>query len=164
MAITNDAKSPLANVADYIIPLDAGEEKAVAATKTYSASLAALALFQRSSRRIKIDMQELTRSSRKIIGNIEKSLEKIDQTNRYRYMEHCVVLGRGFNYSTAFEVALKIKELTRVITAPYSSADFKHGPIATVIQGFPIIVIAPSGKMFDHIILSRKIWLNLVQN
>ena len=66
-------------------------------------------------------------------------------------MDHCVVLGRGYNYATAFEISLKIKELTRVIAVPYSSADFKHGPIATVQKGFPIFIVAPSGKMFDHI-------------
>jgi glucosamine--fructose-6-phosphate aminotransferase (isomerizing) len=66
-------------------------------------------------------------------------------------MEHCVVIGRGFNYSTAFEIALKVKELTRVVSVPYSSADFSHGPIATVQNGFPVIVVAPSGEMFSHI-------------
>ncbi len=151
LAVTNDARSPLAKNADYIIPLDAGEEKAVAATKTYSTSLTALALLSTQLSNDEKRYQELLALPEKISETIETSLTHINQTNRYRYMEHCVVLGRGFNYSTAFEVALKIKELTRVITAPYSSADFKHGPIATVNKGFPIIVIAPSGKMFDHI-------------
>jgi glucosamine--fructose-6-phosphate aminotransferase (isomerizing) len=60
-------------------------------------------------------------------------------------MEHCNVIGRGYNYSTTFEVALKVKELTRVVAEPYSSADFRHGPIATVYRGFPVILIAPQG-------------------
>jgi glucosamine--fructose-6-phosphate aminotransferase (isomerizing) len=68
---------------------------------------------------------------------------------RYRYMEECVVLGRGYNYATAFEIALKLKELTHVIAESYSSADFMHGPIAVVGSGFPAMVVAPSGKMFD---------------
>ena len=57
------------------------------------------------------------------------------------------VLGRGFNYATTFEVALKVKELTSVVAEPYSSADFRHGPIAIVNNGFPVLVIAPSGDM-----------------
>ena len=60
------------------------------------------------------------------------------------------MIGRGFNYATAFEVALKIKELTRVVSVPYSSADFKHGPIAAVQPGFPVVMIAPSGEMYEQ--------------
>jgi glucosamine--fructose-6-phosphate aminotransferase (isomerizing) len=72
----------------------------------------------------------------------------IHRVERYRYMAHCAVIGRGFNYSTAFEVSLKIKELTRVVTEPYSSADFRHGPIAMVRDGFPVVLIAPRGAAF----------------
>jgi glucosamine--fructose-6-phosphate aminotransferase (isomerizing) len=68
---------------------------------------------------------------------------------RYRYMETCVVLGRGYNYATAFEIALKLKELNYLIAESYSSADFMHGPIAVVGSGFPAMVVAPSGKMFE---------------
>jgi glucosamine--fructose-6-phosphate aminotransferase (isomerizing) len=64
---------------------------------------------------------------------------------RYRYMQHCVIIGRGFNYATAFEMALKMKELTYTIVEPYSSADFLHGPMALIESGFPVVIIAPSG-------------------
>jgi glucosamine--fructose-6-phosphate aminotransferase (isomerizing) len=64
-------------------------------------------------------------------------------------MSHCVVLGRGFNYSTAYEWALKLKELTYLIAEPYSSADFQHGPIAMVEGGFPVLAVAPRGKVHD---------------
>jgi glucosamine--fructose-6-phosphate aminotransferase (isomerizing) len=66
---------------------------------------------------------------------------------RYRYMSHCVVIGRGYNYATAFEIALKLKELTYTIVEPYSSADFLHGPLAMVEPGFPVLLVAPSGVM-----------------
>jgi glucosamine--fructose-6-phosphate aminotransferase (isomerizing) len=62
-------------------------------------------------------------------------------------MERSVVIGRGYNYATAFELALKMKELTYSIVEPYSSADFLHGPLAMIERGFPVIVIAPGGKM-----------------
>jgi glucosamine--fructose-6-phosphate aminotransferase (isomerizing) len=71
---------------------------------------------------------------------------------RYCYMRHCVVIGRGYNYSTAFEMALKIKELTYTIVQPYSSADFMHGPLAIIDPGFPVFVIAPSGKMREDLL------------
>ena len=152
MCITNDESSPLANVSDFIIPLNAGNEKAIAATKTYTSSLSALALFSCFLNNDKLRLQDLQRLPGKLSDTLNNSLDKIKQTSRYRYMKHCVVIGRGFNYSTAFEISLKIKELTRVIAVPYSSADFKHGPIATVNQGFPIFIVAPSGEMFEHIL------------
>src|SRR5574338_193185 len=73
--------------------------------------------------------------------------EIAQMAQRYRYMNQCVVLGRGFNYATAFEWALKLKELTYVIAEPYSSADFQHGPIAMVEGGFPVLAVAPNGKV-----------------
>jgi glucosamine--fructose-6-phosphate aminotransferase (isomerizing) len=71
---------------------------------------------------------------------------------RYRYMEQCVVLGRGYNYATAFEWALKLKELTYVEAEPYSSADFLHGPVAMVVRGFPVMAVAPEGKVLDSML------------
>jgi glucosamine--fructose-6-phosphate aminotransferase (isomerizing) len=62
-----------------------------------------------------------------------------------------VVLGRGYNYSSAFEWALKLKELSFISAEPYSSADFQHGPIAIVNKGFPILIIAPNGKTLPSI-------------
>jgi glucosamine--fructose-6-phosphate aminotransferase (isomerizing) len=70
---------------------------------------------------------------------------------RYRYMQRCVVIGRGYNYATAFELALKLKELTYTIVEAYSSADFLHGPLAMIERGFPVIVIAPTGAMDEEL-------------
>jgi glucosamine--fructose-6-phosphate aminotransferase (isomerizing) len=70
---------------------------------------------------------------------------------RYRYMTHCAVLGRGFNYATAFEWALKLKELAYVIAEPYSSADFQHGPMALAHQGFPILAVVPEGAITENV-------------
>lgn len=70
------------------------------------------------------------------------------RVERYRYIEQCAVIGRGLNYGTAFEVALKIKELTYTVAEPYSSADFRHGPIATARRGFPVILILPKGSVY----------------
>ena len=66
-------------------------------------------------------------------------------------MSACVVIGRGYNYATAFELALKMKELTYTMVEPYSSADFLHGPLALVEPRFPVIVIAPTGVMLPEI-------------
>src|SRR5207342_14871 len=58
----------------------------------------------------------------------------------------CVVVGRGFEYATAREWALKLKELAQVVADPYSAADFRHGPVALVEAGFPVLALASSGK------------------
>jgi glucosamine--fructose-6-phosphate aminotransferase (isomerizing) len=149
LAITNDASSPLAAQADHVIPLRAGEERAVAATKTYTAELAALALL---SCALGEDGDRLA-ALRQVPPLLEWVLDGEQQialaAERYRAMQRCVVLGRGYNYATAFEIALKLKELCYLDAVPYSSADFMHGPIAVVGSGFPALVVAPSGKMFD---------------
>jgi glucosamine--fructose-6-phosphate aminotransferase (isomerizing) len=151
ICITNDTKSPLAKTCEFVISQHTGHEKAVAATKTYTSSLAAFALLSLSfDKNIKRE-KELKSLPEKLTGIISSACKVIKTTERYRYIEHCVVIGRGFNYSTAFEIALKVKELTRVVSVPYSSADFSHGPIATVHSGFPVIVVAPSGEMYPHI-------------
>jgi glucosamine--fructose-6-phosphate aminotransferase (isomerizing) len=91
----------------------------------------------------------------KVPGWAEKILSLTDSikeiAQRYLFMERCVVLGRGFNYSTAFEWSLKLKELTYVVAEPYSSADFQHGPIAMVERGFPVMAVAPGGAVFESI-------------
>jgi glucosamine--fructose-6-phosphate aminotransferase (isomerizing) len=71
-------------------------------------------------------------------------------------MERCVVLGRGYNYATAFEWSLKLKELCYVVAEPYSSADFLHGPIAIVESGFPVLSIAPSGMVYPNFLALLK--------
>jgi len=152
ICITNDVKSPLANTSDFVIPLHSGPEKAVAATKTYTASLAVFALLSLAFNKNAKHEKELLSLPDKLAGIITSAMKVVKTAERYRYMEHCVVIGRGYNYATAFEIALKVKELTRVVSVPYSSADFSHGPIATVRSGFPVIVVAPSGEMYPHIL------------
>jgi len=148
LAITNDPESPLAQAAEWIIDLQAGEEKAVAATKTYTTSLAALALLSASLSGGREKISELAKVPLWMQSALSLTAENIHLIDRYTYITRSAVIGRGYNYSTAFESALKIKELTRIVTEPYSSADFLHGPISVLEAGFrfPLLVIAPSGK------------------
>lgn len=151
LAITNEAASPLARAADFILPLSTGIEKAIAATKTYTTSLAALALL---SCCLSENADHLA-ALRAIPDYIQRTLDglapSLRHAERYRYIEQTAVISRGLNYATAFEVALKIKELTQVVAEPYSSADFLHGPIATAQPGFPVVVIATRGAVFQNI-------------
>ena len=145
--VTNAPDSDLAREGDVVIDLHAGEEHAVAATKTYTAELAAIALLSATLAEDN-DMIAALEAMPDAVAQTLAMDERIAQVApRYRYMERCVVIGRGYNYATAFEMALKMKELTYTIVEPYSSADFLHGPLALIEPGFPVIVIAPSGMM-----------------
>ncbi len=151
LSITNGLNSPLANVSDFCIPLHIGKELATAATKSYSSSLVSLALFSSILNAHKPYISELEKIPELIHQTIHSTFAQMKMVQRYRFMEDAVVIGRGFNYATTFEIALKIKELTRVVAVAYSSADFRHGPIATVHDGFPLIIIAPSGAALKDI-------------
>ena len=153
LAITNYPDSPLAQAAEWVIELHAGEERAVAATKTYTTSLAALALLSTALLDDQSRYDDLNRVPLWMQSALSITTENLGRIERYTYISRSAVIGRGYNYSTAFETALKIKELTRIVTEPYSSADFLHGPISVLEAGFrfPLLVIAPSGKTKDDL-------------
>lgn len=150
-AITNVPGSDLGKAAHIVLDLQAGEEISLAATKTYTAQLTSLAILStllNPSDPYSRDLQNLPDQVRKVF-DYEPEIDNLAE--RYRYMTHCVVIGRGYNYASAFEFSLKMKELTYTIAEPYSSADFLHGPVALVDRGFPAFVIAPDGKMTPEI-------------
>jgi glutamine---fructose-6-phosphate transaminase (isomerizing) len=152
MAITNAPDSPLAGAADLLLDIQAGSEKAVAATKTYTAELMAIAMLSAALAGDRPCWRELAKVPTWTEDVLKQDAPIARMAERYRYMRHCVVLGRGFNYSTAFEWALKLKELTYVVAEPYSSADFRHGPIAMIEGGFPVMAVIPNGKVFDSML------------
>ena len=149
LALTNAPQSPLALAAEFIIPLHAGPELAVAATKTYTTSLAALALLSIALAEDPARLVELQRIPQLMQETLDGLAPLMERVERYLYMDRCAVVGRGFNYATAFETALKVKELTGVVAEPYSSADFRHGPVAIVRHSFPVMVIAPQGVVYE---------------
>jgi len=149
LAITNEPASPLAGSADLVMDIQAGSEKAVAATKTYTTELMAVAMLSAALSGNKTTWKELARVPVWVEKVLKQDVSVARMAERYRYMRQCVVLGRGFNYCTAFEWALKLKELAYVVAEPYSSADFRHGPIAMIEGGFPVMAVAPGGKVFD---------------
>ena len=151
LAITNHPQSPLAKEADLLIDISAGPELAVAATKSYTAQLAAIALLSAawdSEPRDRADLEGIPQAVTQVLGK-EAQIE--GYAARFRSLSQCVVLGRGYNYATAYEWSLKMKELAYVVANPYSSADFQHGPIALVTSGFPVFAIAPSGLVLDEL-------------
>ena len=147
VALTNAPDSPLASTAQHTIHLHAGMEKAVAATKTYTTSLMALAMLASALSGDESRFKTLAR----VPGWIDQVLQHHDTilnaAERYCYIDYCVVASRGYNYATAYEIALKLKELDYIIAEPYSSADFQHGPLALVEHGFPVVAVVPDGAL-----------------
>lgn len=148
LAITNDPDSPLAQTAEFVININAGTETAVAATKTYTAQLMSIAML---SVALQADWEKSQQTLWRVPELARQVLTLDEQAaviaERYRYMDRCVVVGRGYNYATAYEWSLKLKELTYVVAEPYSSADFQHGPIAMVGPGFPVLAVATNGRV-----------------
>lgn len=151
LAITNSTDAPLARAADFVLDLGVGKEKAVAATKTYTSELMAIGMLSAAIKEDTSQWNELARVPDWVQLALAEDSSFDTKVQRYRSMSSCVVLGRGFNYATAYEWALKLKELTYVEAAPYSSANFLHGPIAIVDGGFPILAVAPGGAVFNSI-------------
>lgn len=149
LAITNDPRSPLADVADWVMPLHAGEERAVAATKTYLNSIAAVALLSSVARNDPERLDALRAAPGAVAKQIDTTLEVADRLDPYSDVESGSVVTRGVNYGTAFEIALKIRELSGAPFEAFSSADLLHGPIAAVKRGRPAIVIAPKGRTLE---------------
>jgi glucosamine--fructose-6-phosphate aminotransferase (isomerizing) len=157
LAITNDAGSPLARAASLVLPLLAGPELSVPASKTYVSSLLALALvsaaitpdpdFQRALEQVPAKLRDVL--------DMDASLVPLAQALTG---PRAIVLGRGFNLCTAEEVALKLTETSYVLARAWSTADFVHGPIAVVEPGFPVLLIGAGGSVAGDIeAIARKL-------
>ncbi len=152
LAVTNDPASPLAQAADLVVPLLAGEERAVAATKTYTAQLMVLAMLSAALRNDEQAWEELSQVPAVVEACLTRNRGLAATAQTFAGTEHLVVVGRGFQYATAFEIALKVTEVCGIVASAYSSADFRHGPIALVRPGFPVFVVATSGAVLADVV------------
>jgi len=151
IAITNDLESPLALAAEYKIGLGVGKEHSVAATKTYTAQLTALALLAFSLKGTPIQLDPLETIPEALEQALHSEPQAQEAAKILAESDHTIFIGRGFNYSTAHEISLKCKELANIQAEPYSSADFLHGPIAIVNQGFPVNLISIGDTFRDEL-------------
>jgi glucosamine--fructose-6-phosphate aminotransferase (isomerizing) len=149
-AITNHADSPLASAAQHVLLSHAGEERSIAATKTYTTTLALLllldaALADDAARRDALAaLPEATRSALSVEAPIAETV------GNYAGINECLVLARGYNYATAQETALKLTETCYIAAEAFSTSDFQHGPIAMVEAGTPaLIYVAPGAAHAD---------------
>jgi glucosamine--fructose-6-phosphate aminotransferase (isomerizing) len=148
LGITNEARSSLARIAEHLFLVRAGREKSVAATKTYTGQMLTMYLLAYALGG-GVRMVELERLPEAVAAALELEPEIAALSERYRFMKNAVVVGRGLNYANAFEFALKMMETCYVVAERFSSADFLHGPIALVEQGFPVFAFAPPGKTWN---------------
>ncbi len=148
IAITNRPDSPLGTAAAEVLPLEAGDEKAVAATKTYVNSLGAVALLFGWSTGDQEALAELGQMPARIAAQIDRSFADVAALEADAVRGGTVV-ARGINYGTAFEIALKIRELSGLLFEAWSSADLMHGPVAAIVPGWPVIAVAPSGPALE---------------
>ncbi len=139
IALLNDESAPLANLVDCVVPLFAGEEKSVAATKSYLATLSAtlqLVAFWSQNEELITALDSIPNTLQEAV-NSPTQLLNVDLLN----IEHLVVLGRGLGYAISKEIALKLKEVCAIHAEAFSSAEFLHGPVALVESGLKIIEI-----------------------
>jgi len=146
LAITNDPDSRLAAAADLVIALGAGSERSVPASKTYTASVLALAMLSQA-----LDPEpSLAAALERVPAALEDALRRdleLDRLAPALSGPRAVVLGRGFNLSTAEEIALKLTETSYLLARAWSVADFEHGPIALVENGFPVLLAGATGPV-----------------
>lgn len=153
LALTNDERSPLAEACEVVVPLRAGEERGTAATKTYTNELAALALLAAHAAG---RGPEIADALRVVADQAEEALPGLAREVRrlaepLAFVGRMVVIGRGVEYATAREVALKLKETCRVAAEALTATDLAHGPVAALDELFPVWVIASDDAMLPSV-------------
>jgi glutamine---fructose-6-phosphate transaminase (isomerizing) len=145
IAITNDGGSPLADEADAVVELGAGEELAVPATKTFLAQLAAFAILAGALGPVpwgERDLAALPEALETVLADRQQARLAATAAGD---ADALVAVGRGYMYAVALEAALKLKETALLLAEGLSSADFRHGPIAIVERGFPVLALNGGG-------------------
>jgi glutamine---fructose-6-phosphate transaminase (isomerizing) len=153
VALTNEVGSPLAGAADAVLPLAAGPEEAIAATKTYTAQVAALALLAgyiaEEGELVVGGIREVTELLAEELPGLERRLSEVAVA--LAFVGRMFVIGRGPEFATAREISLKLLETCRVAAAPLTATDLAHGPIAALDGLFPVWTIAPDDALLPAV-------------
>lgn len=158
LACTNALSSPVAKEAEFHLYCNAGKEKSVAATKTFMAQIYLMALLAASH----VGDDALLGALRGLPDSIEAFLSKADDIagimQKYKDMDRCFILGRGFVYPIVLEAALKMQETTYTLSYAYAISDFWHGPMAMVSKGTPVFLYSSGGAVLqDEIKIMEKL-------
>lgn len=156
VALTNETRSPLAAAAEHVIDCRAGTEEAVAATKTYVAELAVIAMLVARLAPRTLDPGALATLPQALGDSLAEAARQVADSGLVETMagsDRALVASRGYNLATALEIALKLKETAGIFADGYSTADLEHGPVALAEPGLPVLVIRPEGAVgqaIDH--------------
>ncbi len=157
LAITNVVGSTITRKADEILLTKSGIEIGVAATKTFTAQILTLYMFGIYVARLKklIDVEtsrHIITSMKSVPGLIESLLDNISDiekaSSRICEADCCYFIGRGLSYPIALEGALKLKEISYIKAEGFPAGELKHGPLALITAGTPVIAIVPKGKTY----------------
>jgi glutamine---fructose-6-phosphate transaminase (isomerizing) len=143
LAVTNAPSSDLARAAELHLDVRAGAERAVAATKTYSAEC--LALWLTIDALAGGDAAAARGLPAAAAGLVERRDEVVDLAQVYRFASRVVVTGRGYSYPTAREAAIKLMETSYLAAHAFSGADLLHGPLAMIDPQYPVVAVVPDG-------------------
>lgn len=140
VAIVNETNSPLAKTAEFLVPMYAGEERAVAATKSYIAALSALAQLTA----ICANNNKLLRDLQQLADLLEQSLNLswLAALAEFKDINNTLVIARGFGFPIAQEAALKFKETSAIQAEAFSTAEILHGPFALIKKKHPYLLFA----------------------
>ncbi len=154
IAVTNDAESELAHEADEVLPLLAGPELAVAATKTYASTLAALGLLAAHAagegEAFAAELRATAELMRALVPALEKRIAAVAVP--FAFAGRMFVVGRGAEYATVREIALKLLETCRVAAEPLTATAFAHGPVAALDSLFPVWAIASEDETLPAVL------------
>jgi len=145
LAITNEPDSPLAHAAAEVIELDMGEERAVPATKTVTGQFAAFAMIAEALGQAPFTKDELDAVPDAVKALLDDRGEVNAAAESLVGASQLIVVARGYLYAAALETALKIKETCSLLADGYSAADLRHGPIAAVTAGLPVVALCTAG-------------------
>lgn len=158
VAIVNVSTSSLAREADAVLDIHAGPEIGVASTKAFTAQLFTLAAFSlalaKARRRVSDEwhetmMQEMGRLPTLVSETLRLEPEIARHSRTLARSEGAFFIGRGTSYPLALEGALKLKEISYIKAEGYAAGELKHGPISLIEEGYPVVVLAPRGLLFD---------------
>lgn len=150
VGITNDSDSIIAKEAMYRFSCEAGVEKSVAATKTFTAQMLIISMISALWANDTLSLNKLSELPDMVAETLKIYDEIREKVERYRYMNECFVLARGINYPIALETALKIQETSYVRARGYAISDFYHGPLAMIERDMPVIMLSPKGPTLEH--------------
>ena len=160
--ITNRADSTMARLADSLLPVNAGIEVSVAATKSYMAQLISLYLLagylseakgvEEHKEELKSLKQELIELPNKIESMLENTSNIKTIAKKYSSYKDFIFIARGINFPSALEGALKLKEISYINATGYSAGELKHGPIAMLDENMPVLAILNTGIVYDKVL------------